>query len=319
MERNLTRNLITLASVSQEIPYGLRFEYEDRWLATSVEKRGMLLPVLLIREGNRLTAVSGHRRFLLALRKGWEDIPAVVIEESFTEKERFLLSLYSNWNQRFSELDQMVALRKAEKDFGFNAQGLEEEVLPVLGVSPARGVLEEYGAVANLPEEIHHLIHKRQIPFRGSSSLTRFSQAEVLTLATSVLSQIHLTANQLILVTEWLGDLMRLKKARLEDLLKAEGLADALCRDEMDRRSRGERFFRALRSLRFPKISDAERRFERLKARFSDSREIHLDPPEGFETQGLTLRARLKDGEGVTRVLSFLEKHRGTLEGFLSV
>ena len=213
----------------------------------------------------------------------------------------------------------MSALRKAEKDLGFNAQELREEILPVLGVSSARGVLEEYRAVANLPEEIHKLIRKQQIPFRGSSSLSRFSQAEVLVLAESALSRIHLTTNQLILVTEWLRDLMRLKKTRLEDLLSEEGLADILCRDDMDKRSRGERFFYALRSLRLPKISVAEKRFERLKARFSDSGEIHLDPSEGFEAQGLTLRARIKDREGVSRVLSFLEKHRGTLEGFLSV
>lgn len=317
MEGKPLRRLISLARISQETPYGVRFDYRDPLLESSLENRGILFPILLVQEKDQGRVVSGCKRFLHARRRRWKEIPGVMIEEKFTPKELFLLSLYSNWNQRFTELDRMEVLRKGETAFGFSENELEKEIFPVLGMASSRGFFEEYRKVSSLPSEIHSLIHEQKLPFRGASSLSRFSREEQLLLAGNVFNRVHLTTNQVILLSEWLADLKRIRKSALEALLAEEALTGLLRRGQRDARTRGENFFEALRRLRFPKLSETERKFVRLKTELGDSDEIHLDRPEGFEAPGLTLRARLRDREGVVRVLRFLESHRGTLETFL--
>ena len=120
------------------------------------------------------------------------------------------------------------------------------------------------GNLFRLIDEIHQLIHEQKLPLRGSSSLGRFSRGEQLLLAKLVLGKMHLTTNQLILVSEWLGDLKRIKKSSLEALLHEKPLADLLQQDQMEARQKGERFFELARQLRYPKLSEAKKKFQNL-------------------------------------------------------
>ena len=216
MEGNSHRHLIPLSSISAELPYGLRFDYKDSYLESSLEARGMLFPILLFHDGKKQVVVSGCKRFSYALRKDWKEIPATVIGEKFSRKELFFLSLFSNWNQKFTELDRMEILRKGEMDFALSRDELSGTVLPAIGI--AVSAFEEYRQAAKLPAEILVLIHAGKLPFRGSSSLGRFSREEQLYLAGNVFNRMHLTTNQLTLVSEWISDLKRSRKRPLETL-----------------------------------------------------------------------------------------------------
>ena len=316
MERNSRRQLISVSEIEREAPYGIRFCYEDSGLELSLKKRGMLFPIVVVRKAEKWVVVSGHKRFFHALRCQGSEIPAVIIEEKFTPQELFLLALCSNWNQRFPELDRMVAFRKAEKEFRFSLVELQEEISPLLGLPLGRGRLEEYREVSGLQSEIHRLIHEGRIPFRGAGSLSRFQAEEQIFLAEFVFKQIHLTSSQLILLSEWLADLKRMKKATLQDLAGEKSLAEILQHSTLDFRSKGEKFFEGVRRLRFPNLSEVQRNFEGLKSAFEKPDEIHFDRPEGFEAEGILLRARLKDKEGVARILNFLKSHQQELETF---
>ena len=309
--------LIPVSQIGEEAPYGFRFKEEDLLLESSLAKRGMLFPALLISQGSRFVVVSGHKRLFYARRLQWKEIPAILILDPWNPKELFLLSLYSNWNEKFSELDQMLALRKAREEFGFSPKELQEDVLPVLGLAPSRSLLERYRAVSKLAKELQSLIHERRIPFQDANSLSRFSQDEQTLLARSVFNGIHLTSNQLRLISEWLADLKKIRNSSLEALLKEEPLAGILSHTRMDARTRGERFFSALRALRFPRVSEAKAAFERFKSRMGSSEEIQWEPPEGLESEGLFLRARFRKKDAVARVIQFLENHQKTLESYL--
>lgn len=317
MERNLAARMILTDYVAEEFPYGLRFDYRDPRLEASLEKRGILSPLLWVSAGKKAALISGHKRFLYARRRHWEEIPATFIEETFSEKELFLLSLYSNWNQNFSELDRMEALRKGEKIFGLSPEEIREEVLPALGLGDHPGRLEEYRRLAGLDPTCHALIHQKKLPFRGVIDLDRFTQGEQRFLAASVFPFVHLTTNQLRLACEWLFDLQKIKKVSLGEIFREKSLREALDHSHLEPRARGERLFDALRQLRFPRLSQEEEDFLRLKNEFEPLREIQLERPEGFEEPGILLHARLKDREGLQRVLRFLAARQPSLETFL--
>ena len=308
--------LIPVAGIDEDYPYGLRYHYEDPLLLASLEKKGMLFPILLTPVGGRNILVSGHKRHFHASRKKWEKIPACLIQERFSERELFFFSLYSNWGQNFSELDRMEALRKAEKVFSLSREEILEAVMPAMGMPAHRGILEEYRRVGELAPEIHAHIQRKNLAFRGTSSLGRFSRAEQIFLAQKVFHCMHLTASQLSQLAEWLLDLAKSRKTSLERILDENLLQQTLSNPSLDPRMRGEKFFVLVRSLRYPRISHEEERFRRIRGQFEEEQEIQLGRPEGFESEGLLLRARLKDREGLGRVLSFLARHREKFESF---
>ena len=317
MERNSPSGLIATEEISKQYLYGARFDYRDLPLETSLEERGILVPLLMKRVEKKSVLVAGHKRLFYARQRKWKKVPAHFISEKFTEKECFLLSVYSNWNQHFSELDRLEVVRKAERTFRFSHEEMRTTLLPALGIPANAGSLEGYRRVAELASEIHTLIHERRIPFRGASSLRRFSRQEQLFLAKSVFKQMHLTTNQLILISEWLSDLKKLKKTILEELFKEKELQVMFLNSKGDPGSRGDRLFEIVRMLRFPRLSEGDKSFRRLKGQIESFEGMRLERPGSSEEEGVLLRARLKDREGVKRVLNFLESHRGALESLL--
>ncbi len=316
METKPYSQLIPRDEIPQEFPYGLRFNYRDDFLGASLKKRGMLFPVLLSADKGeeKLTMISGHKRFFAAVRLGFKEIPAMILDEELSPKELFILSLYSNEGKQLTELDRMIALKKAENDFGFTPQELKEEIFPLLGITLHQK--REYQEVSGLAKELHLLIDQKKLPFHGTASLARFSHEEQVFLARNLFENLHLTCNQLMQTSEWLKDLQRLKKIEVAKILTEENLSQVLQHPQMDPRTRGERFFQMLWALRFPRISKKEKDFQKLKAKLASSNEISVQHPEGFEAQGLVLRAQLKR-KGIAGIIRYLEDHKTILENFL--
>ena len=315
----LSGQILKDLSRQEVVPFGFRFDDRDAALEASLEKRGILFPLLLKpgKKGGEAAVISGHKRFAWALRKKLKAIPVQFVREKFSDKEFFLLSLYSNWNQNFPELDRMRALEKAEKDFHFKAAEIQEQILPALGLVSA-GALESHRRIAGLTGGIHRLIHGKKLPFQAAASLSRFAEAEQKFLAGSVFNSLHLTSNQLLLIADWLTALKKIKKTTLEALAGEKSIRDVLEHPKMDERTRGERFFAAVYALRFPALEKAGKKFAHLKGQLEKIEGVRLERPEGFESEGLSLRARLKDRESVDRILRFLQTQSGPFEKFFN-
>ena len=211
----------------------------------------------------------------------------------------------------------MKALQKA-LDLGFTEEEVREEILPVLGMEPSPFLLEEYRLVGSLVPGIHDLIHEKKLPFRGASALNRFQKEEQVFLARSIFQNVHLTTNQLSLFAEWLFDLKRSRKISLEVLGDDDVIQAILKNPHFDLRAKGEKLFEKVRALRFPRLLEEEKEFLSAKRQWENSnREIRVERPEGFESEGMVLRAHLKNRESLWRVFDFLEANRASLESFL--
>lgn len=102
---------------------------------------------------------------------------------------------------------------------------------------------------------LHHLIQQKRIPERGSASLNRFSEEEQSFLIERILPHVHLTTNQLIRLTEWLSDLKKLKNLPLQSLFQDSSILEIISNPRLNLRTRGEKLFERVRSLRFPNVT----------------------------------------------------------------
>jgi len=116
-------------------------------LASSIKAHGVLLPILLRRDGERLEVVAGERRLRAARMAGLDVVPALVKE--FTSSQALEVALVENLQREdLNPIEQSEAYLRLQEEFGLT----QEEV--------ARRVGRDRSSVANalrllkLPKQI---------------------------------------------------------------------------------------------------------------------------------------------------------------------
>jgi ParB family chromosome partitioning protein len=103
-------------------------EGEIAELARSIERSGILQPVLVAREGDRYRIVAGERRVRAARVAGLQEVP-VVVREGIADQDHLLLALVENLQRRdLTALEEAEAYRHLKDDFGMTQEEVAERV-----------------------------------------------------------------------------------------------------------------------------------------------------------------------------------------------
>ncbi len=307
---------IKLSAVVQDFPFACRYKTSGERLVKSLAARGMLLPVIAVEKDGGYLIVSGEARFLAALQLGWEEIPANLISPGLEDKDLFLISVLSNWNQKSTELDAVFAVGRA-LELQIDQQTILEEILPALGMTSEKHWLDEAREVIALEPALLERVAENKLPYRGIRALGHFSREDQSYFADSICEKIRLTSNQLLKVSDWLFDLMKREGKNLKALMSQPIFQSVLNPSEekinKDLRQVTELFFETLRHLRFPRQSEAESKFKETSAPLAASAQIKngfwVEAPRQFEEAGIMLHARLKDPQALERLQKSLEKN----------
>ena len=311
--------IIPLEEISRDFPYLCRYRMEDGALADSVARHGLIQPLISIRSGHRIL-VSGHRRFRAAEKAGLGEISVFEIQKPLTPQELFLVSILSNWNQIWSDLDRAWAVRKAARIFQFEEEAILRDILPAVGLAGEKHLYEEYLEVSDLDPAVLDLLDEGQLPFRGVRVLSGFGKTDQREFALSVATKLSLTTNQLLKTAEWLNDLLKINSVDLKSYLARTPLAGLLNALQEDRRQKTDQFTEALRRLRFPRLSDREEKFASLSHEIREGAEdITIERPVFFEGEGITLKASIKDSESVERILELIQRKRKLLSSLFDI
>lgn len=306
--------IIPIEKISEIFPYRVRFQDEvPEALVQSVKKRGVLQPLLL--SGNRI--VAGHRRFLAAKKAGLFQVDVLETQSQLSDADAFLLAVISNWNQYDLELDQAFIIHQAEA-LGLNDSDILEEIFPALGLESQKSYLEEMREIMKLDASLLEKIQEGKMPFRGARTLRRFSAADQKEWA-RVSNHVVFTTNQLLKLGDWLYDLGKSSGVGLTALLKKSEIQEVLTQ-EADRKSKGERFFQAVRKIRFPNVDKKEKDFEGLSRQLGAGQsDLAVEAPTFFEAEGFTLRARIRNQKSLDDLRSVLEHKRKVLNSLLDI
>ncbi|HLD50338.1 MAG TPA: ParB/RepB/Spo0J family partition protein [bacterium] len=317
MERYVYK-IIPAKEISGEFPFVSRYWLKDPLLLDSVARRGVLQPILVVGAAPR-HIIAGHKRLCAAQAAGLREIPAFEIAAGPDPRDLYLLAIFSNWNQAMSDLDRAWAIHRAVQDYQLSEKSVIEDILPALGLEPQRHFLEEYGEVARLDASVLEAIGAGKLPFRGVRGLNRFSKPDQMDFIQRIVERAALTSNQLLKTGEWLFDLLKLKDISLAALLKTPGLEAALEASSQDRRQKGEKFYAALRALRFPGLARKEKEFESLAGKIEADQRFSLEAPSFFEGEGLTLRAKLPNPEALDKLAAAFSAKRKLFNSLFDV
>jgi ParB/RepB/Spo0J family partition protein len=308
--------VLKLNEISKETPFACRYRIEvPETLLQSIRDQGQVLPILVTE--NKIV-LSGYRRFAAAQKLELSQVEALCLTEKILPADSFLFSVLSNWNADFSDIDTAFILKRARNEFDFEEVRILDEILPALRLPREKAILEEALNVMRLNPSILELIQSGKLPFRGSKVLSQFSSEDQNTFAL-IAEQAALTTNQLMKTVEWAGDLLKASKQSMAGFFSRPELQTILDR-ETDRKSKGEQLFEALRKLRFPKIVEKEKQFQRLSGEIRDEKAVvSLEAPASFEAEGYLLRAKIKNPASLESLRKLLEDKRKELNSLLDI
>ena len=180
-------------------------EFES--LARSIQRNGLLHPVVVRRADEFFEIVSGGRRYSACKYLGFQTISCRVID--IDEKGAFEISLVENLQRnRLNPIDEATAFKIYVEEFGW---GGVTDIAEQIGKSPSyvtkkmkllelpddileairnstlsESIAEELGSISDVSEQsrLAQLIAKRHLSFREARSLIK-KQADVETVSTS--------------------------------------------------------------------------------------------------------------------------------------
>ncbi|HOW59435.1 MAG TPA: ParB N-terminal domain-containing protein [Candidatus Omnitrophota bacterium] len=317
MARYLIKNL-KVSSISKERPYCFRYRLQDATLKNSIKNLGILMPIV-VAGTKRPVVVVGYKRFQLARELKLREVMVFQIGR-LNPREAFLMNLVSNWRQRFTEMDCVKALTLASKGFRFPEKEILECVMPFLGLSGEKGVLQAYLEADALSPAFKDFCEDGNLPLRCLASFLKFSRSDQNYFVQKVAFKMKLTSSQFLQIGEWLADLMRGSEKCLEPLLKKSRILKELEHPSMDLRTKADRFFEAMRRLRFPGYSAFLDEFALRKSYLTrDAKNIFIEPIAGFEEKGFEFHARVKGPKELEVLLNTLAKKRPVLNSLFDV
>jgi hypothetical protein len=288
-------------------PFCYRYRLEDQDLEKSIRHCGILTPLVARREKGTARMIAGHKRFHAACRLGMKRIPVIFIEKKISDSDAFQMSLISNWKQEISDMDRVVAIRKAIRDFRFKPEWVRDTLLPLLGLPAEESFLEYYRTADSLEDEIKNLLDQRQIPFKACALLLRFLPADQKAFACFLDRGVHLTSSQCLQSLEWLGDIAKRDETTLLDLLRLKSFRAIPETKLLDPRKRGDLFLAEVRQRRFPGstafLKDFSTRSRKITSR---AKNLRIEPVASFEEPGIELHARLRSAADVDGILKLL-------------
>ena len=202
--------------------YCLRYRVEGKELSGSIQSYAFLNPVLVLSRGNRFQVLSGFRR-LHALRVfGQERIPAAVLSATENVPQAlFRMALLLNEASSYGELDKAVIVSKARRQFDLSWRELEC-LAPLLGLPPSQKVLEDYAAVADLPEEFKDCVQDGKAAFKTALGLLDLQPEHRRVMIENVFRHCELSASESLEVMEWLSDLSRREKTNFLQIIHTQ-------------------------------------------------------------------------------------------------
>lgn len=287
-------------------------------LLFSVQTHGVLIP-LIVTGDTPHNIVSGHRRRTAAEKAGLTHIPALVLKETLTARDLFLLALMSNHGQAYQPMEKVRVAALALNQYAFTSEEILKTVMPLIGSEPTRNHLEELVNAARLHPKLQKALAEDKLPFRGWQCLLRLSSEDQETFALAIASNLYLSASQLAQAGEWLRELAAGKKADLKLFLESSGLMQILTTETAgDRRQKTDAFMKKLRALRFPRLAGKEEQFER-EARHIEKQlsGVKIEAPANFEDQGILLKFQVKDASRFEELLLRLQENKTSINSLL--
>ena len=286
--------------------FSVNFMPDLQRLRSSIEAVGLIQPVFLRKKLGGYRIICGFRRISVMKELGKSEIESKVFEEKeMDDVQLFSLSLHENLTTRgFNAVEKAIALDKLIHRFQIDPAVIIETFLPSLSLEPNEKILNTYLALARMEDEIKTYVLKEEVSrsnIRRLSTLTPDDRMAIF----SLVSRLKLGENRLREVLTLLEEISRRNQCRGKDIVQRSEIQDVLSQKELTPSQKTERVKKVLLNLRYPKMHQMEKEFEKKRKGLNLPSNISLHHSPFFEGREWRVEFQFET----------VEEYQGTLNG----
>jgi ParB/RepB/Spo0J family partition protein len=276
-------------------------------LRSSIEEAGLIQPVFLRERWERYQIVSGFRRISVMKELGRSEIESRVVgEKEMGEFQLFSLSLQENLTTRgFNAIEKAIGLEKLIHRFQIPPEKVIKTFLPVFSLEPDEKILNTYLSLARMEDEIKRYVLKEEVSrtnIRRFGSLTPDDRMAIL----SLISRLKLGENRLREIFTLLEEISRRNQCRIREIVERPEIQTVLSQKELTPSQKTEFVKKVLMALRYPKMDQMEKAFEKKRRDLSLPSNLSIHHPSFFEGKGLRVEFHFETIEEYRKILSHL-------------
>jgi len=276
-------------------------------LRSSIEEVGLIQPVLLRKKKDRHQIICGFRRISVMKELGKSEIESKVFEEDERDEfQLFSLSLHENLTTRgFNAVEKAIALDKWIHRFQIDPAAVVKTFLPLFSLEPNEKILNTYLSLAQMEDEIKTYVLKEEVSrsnIRRLSTLTSDNRMAVL----SLVSPLKLGENRLRETLTLLEEVSRRNQCQEKDIVQRSEIQAVLFQKELTPSQKSERIKKVLMGLRYPKLNQLEKAFEKKKRDLNLPSNISLQHPSFFEGKRLKIEFQFETTDEYRATISSL-------------
>ncbi len=275
-------------------------------LALSIQKLGLMHPPILKYNSPGYVIVCGFRRVAACMSLGWEKVPARILKKNADPFELVQLAVADNVLQRplnlleTSRAVNLLAavctdqkqLKRTSRDLGLPSNPSETAKVEKICRLPVK---IQDGILAGIINMSMALELGRLDPEVGEGLVELFGQLKV---------GLNRQRELLFLLKEIAGR----EDSSVSQLIAEKTLQNILQNAELDRAVKRQKIRTYLRRRRFPSISQAEEKYDKLVKRLKLGNNINLIPPKDFEGMSYIITLRFDNREELNNLKEKFEK-----------
>ena len=287
--------------------YSVNFVPDLQRLRSSIEQIGLIQPVLLRKKGDHYQIVCGFRRISVMKELEKTEIESRVFEEKeMDEFQLFSLSLHENLTTRgFNTVEKAIALNKLIHLFQIDPVAVTQTFLPLLSLEPNEKILNTYLSLAQMEDEIKTYVLKEEVSrsnIRRLSTLTPDDRMVIF----SLISRLKLGENRLREVLTLLEEISRRNQCEEKDIVQRSEIQAILSQKELTPSQMTERIKKVLTDLRYPKLNQMEKAFEKNRKDLNLPSNILLHHVPFFEGKRLKIEFQFETTDEYQAILKSL-------------
>lgn len=283
-------------------------------LRSSIQDAGLIQPVVLRKKSAGYQIVCGFRRLSVTKELGRSEIESRVFDEKeMDEFQLFSLSLQENLTTRgFNTVEKAIALDKLIHRFQMGPTTVVKTFLPSFSLEANEKILATFLSLARMEDEIKSYVLKEEVSRTNIRRLSTFTTDDRMALL-SVLSSLKLGENRLRELLTLLEGISRRSHVTIREIAGKPELHAVLSEKDLTPSQKTERVKKLLMGLRYPKLSELEKAFEKNRKDLNLPPEISLHHSPFFEGNGLKIEFQfgsIEEYQTILKILSNLPNKR---------
>ncbi|HRV06401.1 MAG TPA: ParB/RepB/Spo0J family partition protein [Candidatus Saccharicenans sp.] len=297
-----------------DIRFRFTLDKPDEKLIFSIQRAGLIEPVLVKSEGQAFILVTGWRRVEASRQAGLKEIPALVIPSESTDLDLFSLAFFESYPGKDFSLAEKALIIKKFIEFGLSPEELIEEFLSRLELPPERQTIDLLTQLASLDWALPS-IHRGRWKLSTARLFLSFFPEERRAIISVGETLNH---NQQAELIELLFTLKKRQKVGLETILAEEEIKPLVQEAARERQPRARlELLSALRKRTFPLVTEINREMQTALRQINLSGNSRLDYDHSLEKSSLFISFEARTTEEIELLAEQLKQN--VKEGKLDV